>query len=133
MSEQTTDDSLDQTGWKKLDTILKVAAKRISQNTPRPGDGIKVDQSERGSVISLVNKTDQFPFDDYQVAILQAATQCPNGSTPAWQQILLVAQDDSGNTNVYQMYVWGSVPGNPVPCTQLGSAPLNALLGAGTG
>jgi hypothetical protein len=128
MSEQTTDDTLDKTGWKKLDTILKEAAKRISQNTPRQGDGIKVDQSERGSVISLANRTDQFPFNDYQVGILRVATQCPDGSTPAWQQILLVAQDNSGNTNVYQMYVWGSVPGNPVPCSSGISQPLADLL-----
>jgi hypothetical protein len=106
-------------GWKALAKDLNTIISGVNENEPRSGDGINVTRAkDGGSVISLKSKENAEPFTPEQIATLQMACNDPSGAQAAWQQILLAAQDGQGNTFIYQMWVWGTPPFNPVPCSQ---------------
>ena len=106
-------------GWKALAHDLNQIISGVNTNEPRSGDGINITRTEDGgSVISLKSKENSPDFTPEQVMTLRMACADPLGNQAAWQQILLVSQDDSGNTYLYQMWVWGTPPYNPQPCSQ---------------
>jgi hypothetical protein len=106
-------------GWKELAADLNDIVVGVNENEPRSGDGINVTRMKGGgSVISLKSKENSPAFTSEQISTLQMACADPAGNQAAWQQILLASQDDTGNTFIYQMWVWGTLPYNPVPCSQ---------------
>jgi hypothetical protein len=106
-------------GWKKLASDLNQIVKGVNENEPRSGDGINVNRtSDGGSVISLKSKENSPAFTPEQILTLQMACGDPKGTQAAWQQILLVSQDQNGQTFLYEMWVWGTPPFNPQPCSK---------------
>jgi hypothetical protein len=82
-------------GWKKLKTILEDFRKAINHNQPVRGDGITIDETDSGCVISILR---QVGGADPGVT--------PDGETPDWHQIRIV--DES--CKMFSMWVWSGSP-----------------------
>jgi hypothetical protein len=91
-------------GWKKLRNILEDFRKAINHNQPVRGDGITIDETDSGCVISIIREGTQGAADPGTT---------PDGETPDWHQIQLMDK----NCKVFTMWVWSGspklVPGQP--------------------
>jgi hypothetical protein len=91
-------------GWKKLKSILEDLRKAINHNAPVKGDGITINETDNGCIISVERAGAQGAADPGVT---------PDGEKPDWHQIQLMDE----NCKVSTMWVWSGspklVPGQP--------------------
>jgi hypothetical protein len=103
-------------GWKALETALNTIVDGVNSRGVTTGSGLSSEESANGVLIWLTKEgtADGSDTSSAGSSVTQPWLTTPDGQSAAWVQIQVLS-----GSNIETMWVWGSAPSNPVPCSSI--------------